>query len=94
MSMEPAGRFRFAVVGAGVIGRHHGTVISELADQIELVAVADHHLDRAATLAGQRGGKAFTTLSEALSAVDVDVVVVCTPTGAHGEVAIEALAAG
>ena len=94
MSTEPAGRFRFALVGAGVIGRHHGKVISELADQIELVAVVDHVLDRAERIAGQRGGKAFTTLSETLGAVDVDVVVVCTPTGAHGEVAIEALAAG
>ena len=94
MSTETAGRLRFAVVGAGVIGRHHGKVISALADQIELVAVADHHLDRAERIAGQRGGKAFTTLSETLGAVDVDVVVVCTPTGAHGEVAIEALAAG
>ena len=94
MSTEPAGRFRFALVGAGVIGRHHGKVISELADQIELVAVVDHVLDRAERIAGQRGGKAFPTLSETLDAVDVDVVVVCTPTGAHGEVAIEALAAG
>ena len=42
----------------------------------------------------ERGGKAFTSLTDALAAVDVDVVVVCTPTGAHGEVAIEALAAG
>jgi UDP-N-acetyl-2-amino-2-deoxyglucuronate dehydrogenase len=94
MSMEGAGRFRFALVGAGVIGRHHGKVISDLADQIELVAVVDHVRDRADALAGKRGGKPFTTLAEALSAVDVDVVVVCTPTGAHGEVAIEALEAG
>ena len=35
------GRLRFAVVGAGVIGKHHGKVIGQLADQIELVAVAD-----------------------------------------------------
>jgi predicted dehydrogenase len=74
MNTETAGRFRFALVGAGVIGRHHGKVISELADQIELVAVVDHVLDRATELAAKRGGKAFTTLSETLGAVDVDVV--------------------
>ena len=86
-------RLRFALVGAGVIGAHHGKVISQLSDRIELVAVADHHPDRAERLTGEHGGKAFTSLTEALAAVEVDVVVVCTPTGTHGEVAIEALAA-
>ncbi len=88
------GRFRFAVVGAGVIGKHHGKVIGQLADQIELVAVADHVAERAELIVGQHGGKAFTSLTDALAATEVDVVVVCTPTGAHGEIAIEALAAG
>ena len=91
---NPPQRFRFAVVGAGVIGNHHGTVISALAEQIDLVAVVDHRAERAERLAAQRGGQAFASLTEALAAVDVDVVVVCTPTGAHGEVAIEALGAG
>jgi predicted dehydrogenase len=90
----PVERFRLALVGAGVIGRHHGKVISELADQIELVAVADPMLDRAEKLAAERGGRVFPYLSDALDAVDVDVVVVCTPTGRHAEVAIEALNAG
>ena len=94
MSTMSAERFRFALVGAGVIGRHHGKVISELADQIELVAVVDPLLDRAEEIAAKRGGRVFPSLSDALGAVDVDVVVVCTPTGRHGEVAIEALAAG
>ena len=94
MSTMAPERLRFALVGAGVIGRHHGKVISELADRIDLVAVVDLVLDRAEELAAQRGGRAFPSLSDALGAVDVDVVVVCTPTGAHGEVAIEALAAG
>ena len=48
-------RLRFALVGAGVIGTHHGKVITELAGQIELVGVVDHHLDRADRLADDRG---------------------------------------
>jgi UDP-N-acetyl-2-amino-2-deoxyglucuronate dehydrogenase len=87
-------RLRFALVGAGVIGTHHGKVITELDDQIELVAVVDVELDRAEKLAAERGGKTFTSLTDALSALDFDVVVVCTPTGRHGEIAIEALDAG
>jgi UDP-N-acetyl-2-amino-2-deoxyglucuronate dehydrogenase len=87
-------RARIALVGAGVIGTHHGLVISELADRVELVAVIDLHPERAQRLAAERGGKAFTSLTEALAAIPIDIVVVCTPTGRHGEVAIEALEAG
>ncbi len=87
-------RLRFALVGAGVIGRHHGKVIAGLADRIELVAVVDLEQDRAEQVAAGHGAQTFVTLAEALSTVAVDVVVVCTPTGRHGEVAIEALQAG
>jgi predicted dehydrogenase len=88
-----AGR-KVALVGAGVIGKHHGRVIGQLADRLELVAVADVDKDRAEHLAAEHGGTAFGSLTDALAAVPVDIVVVCTPTGRHGEVAIEALAAG
>jgi UDP-N-acetyl-2-amino-2-deoxyglucuronate dehydrogenase len=93
-SLDTGDRARIALVGAGVIGAHHGLVISELADRVELVAVVDVNPERAEKLAAERGGRAFTSLTEALAAVDVDIVVVCTPTGLHGVVAIEALEAG
>jgi len=85
---------KVALVGAGVIGKHHGLVLSQLADQLELVAVADVEIGRAESLAAERGGRPFASLTAALAATDVDIVVVCTPTGRHGEVAIEALHAG
>ena len=87
-------RVRIALVGAGVIGTLHGLVISELADRAELSAVVDTHRDRAERVAAERGGKVFTSITEALAAADVDIVTVCTPTGDHGVVAIEALDAG
>jgi UDP-N-acetyl-2-amino-2-deoxyglucuronate dehydrogenase len=86
-------RHRIAIVGAGVIGKQHGTVVSEL-DELDLVAVADHDLDRARALCEQRGGAPFATLADALAATDVDIVAVCVPTGRHGDVAVEALEAG
>jgi predicted dehydrogenase len=45
------------LVGAGVIGTIHGAVISELADQIDLVAVVDLHPERAEKLAAEHGGR-------------------------------------
>jgi UDP-N-acetyl-2-amino-2-deoxyglucuronate dehydrogenase len=94
VSPDANDRARIALVGAGVIGAVHGEVISQLADRLELVAVVDVHSDRAERLAAERGGKVFASLTEALAAVPIDIVVVCTPTGRHGEVAIEALEAG
>jgi predicted dehydrogenase len=85
---------RLAIVGAGVISKQHGIVFSQLGDEVELVAVVDADLTRAQTFVDLRGGQPFATLAEALAALDVDVVVVCTPTGMHGDVAIEALNAG
>ncbi len=92
MSNTPTDRLRFAIVGAGVIGAVHAAVISALSDRIALTAVVDVHLDRAGRLTAEHGGEPLTSVSEALSLADV--VVVCTPTGRHGEIAVEALAAG
>ena len=94
VAAETDQRVRVALVGAGVIGPIHAEVIGELADRIELVAVADHKSERAERVAAEHGGKSFSSLREALAAVEIDVVTVCTPTGRHAEVAIEALEAG
>ena len=87
-------RTRLVLVGAGVIGRQHSQVIAELADRVELVAVVDLHPDRAERVAAEHGAAVFAGLTEALAAVETDVVSICTPTGTHGALAIEALQAG
>ena len=86
--------YRVALVGAGVIGALHAQVITQLTDRLRLVAVIDAELVRAERLAAEHSGRPFASLTEALAAVDVDIVVVCTPTGRHGEAAIAALNAG
>jgi predicted dehydrogenase len=87
-------RRRVALVGAGVIGRHHGRVLTQLADRLELVAVVDPHADRAQQIVDDHGGRPYASLADAFAGTDVDLVVVCTPTGTHGRVAIQALEAG
>lgn len=85
---------RIAIVGAGIISKQHGIVIDQLSDELELVAVVDPELEKAEALVAERGGRAFATLAEALEQAAPDIVVVCTPTGLHADLAIEALEAG
>lgn len=90
----PSAKVRFAIIGAGVIGKEHDKVIRGLTEEGELVAVVDTELARAQKLAANTGVPAYASLKEALAGTDVDVVTICVPTGLHGEVAIEALRAG
>ncbi|MDQ6754477.1 MAG: Gfo/Idh/MocA family oxidoreductase [Actinomycetota bacterium] len=88
------GKVRFALVGAGIIGSQHSKIMSGLTDELELAAVVDVDRARAEKVAAEHGAAVFTSLTEALAGPEFDAVSVCTPTGAHGEVAIEALRAG
>jgi predicted dehydrogenase len=83
---------RFAVVGAGAIGRLHASVIATRVPGAELAAVVDRTPDKAAELARAHGAEAYPTLAAALERVDA--VAVCTPSGAHAGAAVAALDAG
>ena len=90
---------RVALVGAGVIARQHGIVLGALRDELELVAVVDQDRERADAFAAQHGGAVYRQLDEAIvgqrtRGEELDLVVVCTPTGLHASVAITALEAG
>jgi UDP-N-acetyl-2-amino-2-deoxyglucuronate dehydrogenase len=92
--MDDTPTLRIAVVGAGMIGTRHAAVIAGLGEQARLAAVVDVNLAKAGALAANHGVPAHESLAAALAALDIDAVAVCTPTGTHGEVAIEALQAG
>ena len=88
-------RIRFAVVGAGVIGKVHAKALTELPDLAELVAVVDADADRAQALADAHGVAVATTdLAAVLARDDVDAVCICTPSGLHADGAVAALEAG
>ena len=86
-------KLRYAVVGAGGIGRHHAEVASRL-EEYELVAVADVVEERARELASRFNARAYANYVEMLEREQLDVVSVCTPHPAHAEVAIEAMKRG
>lgn len=89
--MEPV--FRFAIVGCGTIAPTHVKAIASLAPQARLIACADVMPERAEALAASSGAEArpWTAI---LNDSSVDAVIICTPSGRHASLAVEALQAG
>jgi UDP-N-acetyl-2-amino-2-deoxyglucuronate dehydrogenase len=87
-------KLRFGILGCGVIGPFHARAIAALPDHAELVAVADHHSDRAAKLAQEYRAAWYDNIQSLLAHPGLDVVCICTPSGRHAEHAIAALHAG
>jgi predicted dehydrogenase len=83
---------RAAFVGAGDVARKYYAPM--LAPSIELAGVTDVDPVRAATFAGDFGGRAYTSLDELLADDDVDVVVVLSTHDTHEDVARRSLHAG
>lgn len=79
------------LVGSGFMGRMHASVYG-LLPNAQVVAVVDIRPDVAKPIAGD--APVFSTLAEALSAVEADAVDVCLPTYLHKEFSIEAAKAG
>jgi len=88
-------RLAFGVVGCGAIGPTHGAAVAQLADEAELVAVADPIAERAKTMAGKFGvSRIYEDYSQLIRDDGVDVVCICTPSGMHADMAIAAMEAG
>jgi UDP-N-acetyl-2-amino-2-deoxyglucuronate dehydrogenase len=85
---------RFAIIGAGVIGRTHAACIRELEPRATLTLVVDEIPDRARELATAHNADHATSARAAFARDDVDAVAICTPSGRHAEFAVAALEAG
>lgn len=81
----------FAVVGAGSISAAHIDAIQRL-DRAHLVGVSGG--TRAAAVAAKHGVRYYPDMNAVLADDDVEVVSVCTPSGAHLEPALAAARAG
>lgn len=87
-----ASKMGFAVVGLGM-GKHHCHSINKAEDS-SLIAVCDVDEERLKPVAEEFGCKAYTSYAELLQDDEVQAVNVCTPSGMHAEMGIEAAAAG
>ena len=89
-----------AIVGCGMIGVNHARAIARH-PELQIIAVVDAVPESAATLAELISGELglerpseFATLEAALEAGGVHLIVICTPSGTHVQLAEAALSAG
>lgn len=84
---------RFGIIGAGMIAQFHAKAIAAMPDA-ELVAVYARRSDAAESLTRAFGGDAYTDLTDFLRHDGLDIVTICTPSGAHLEPVTAAARAG
>lgn len=83
----------FGIVGCGMISNFHAKAIADIRGA-KLAACFDTFTSSADRLAAQTGCKAYHDLDQMLADPAVDVVTICTPSGAHLEPAVAAAKAG
>jgi predicted dehydrogenase len=85
--------YGFGIIGLGMIADFHAKAVKDIPGA-RLVAVASRSADKAAAFAAKHGCEAVADFRALLDRPDVDVVTICTPSGAHREPALAAAAAG
>ena len=83
----------FGIVGCGMISNFHAKAIADIRGA-KIVACFDMYAPGAKRFAEANDCVAYDTLDEMLADPNVDVVNVCTPSGAHMEPAVAAAKAG
>lgn len=85
--------FGFGIVGCGMISNFHAKAIADIRGA-NLVACYDSFPKSADRLSRETGCTPYDDLKEMLADPKVDIVTICTPSGAHMEPAVAAAKAG
>ncbi|MGO3266425.1 MAG: Gfo/Idh/MocA family protein [Sphingobacteriaceae bacterium] len=85
--------YGFALIGTGAIARMHAHAIQAI-PHAKLIAVYNHNMEKAVQFAQAHQTRAYGELKELLDDPLVDIVCICTPSGAHLEPALAAIARG
>ena len=85
--------YGFAIVGCGMISEFHSAAIDEM-ELGQLVAVSSRQAENAQLLVDRYGVEAYSDYNQMLQRDDIDIVCICTPSGAHMEPAVAAAKAG
>lgn len=87
-------KVRFGIIGCGVISKLHG-IAMEIVEDAEVVAICDILEEKMDAFIEKFGpAKRYTDYKELLKDPEVDAVSICTPSGMHGEMVIDAARAG
>ena len=81
---------RFGILGCGMIARFHADAIDSL-ENAQLLGAASANPASAKAFAESRGIQAYESYEAMLRDPEIDAVCICTPSGCHGENAIQAL---
>lgn len=84
---------RFGLIGCGRIAPHHVHAIQTL-PAARLAAVVDIIEDRAYRFADDYGADPYLNYADMLQRPDIDAVCICTPSGLHAQMALDAAHAG
>lgn len=85
---------RFGIIGCGVIAPYHARAL-EKTEGAMLTAVCDIIKEKAEALSAKFGNpKVYTDYKKMLKSSDIDAVCICTPSGMHGQMCIDAARAG
>ena len=87
------GKFGFGIIGAGMIAHVHAKAIGAIGNAT-LVGLHSRGNEKMQAFAAQHSCKAFNTLEEMLADPAIDIVCVCTPSGAHEDPTLHCLQAG
>ncbi len=79
----------FGIIGCGMISRFHAKAIAEIKGA-KLIGCFNHTMEKAQKFASEHQCQAYDKLEEMLARPDIDVVTICTPSGAHLEPALAA----
>jgi myo-inositol 2-dehydrogenase/D-chiro-inositol 1-dehydrogenase len=85
---------RVALLGCGRIGAMHADMLHRQVNGTGVVVAYDVIADSARAVAATTGARVAASLDEAVTADDVDAVVICTSTDTHVEAIVAAAAAG
>ncbi|MEM8686421.1 MAG: Gfo/Idh/MocA family oxidoreductase [Pseudomonadota bacterium] len=83
----------FGIVGLGMIARFHALSLKAMRDA-DLVACYSRDQCKADAFASEHGGQGYGAMADFLAHPGLDVVIICTPSGAHLEPTLAAAEAG
>lgn len=84
---------KFGIIGAGMIGQFHAKAMTAMSGG-DLHSVFDLRLESAEKLASDYSAKAHDQIADFLADPELEIVTIGTPSGAHFDPAMAAIAAG